>query len=84
MRKPTKRPNFSPPEMLDIVSNVGATDYVKNGQITMDVPTRSVMINSSADLALLTDYDIGTIAYTAGFKAMYQKGLNGSWVDMLN
>ena len=42
-----------------------------------------IMIESSSDLTdLPEDAAPGSIAYTAGLSAMYQKGLDGTWVQI--
>lgn len=69
--------------ILDVVSDMGNTDYVKNGIIYRDNPVKNVLVGSENDLAYLTDYEPGTVAYTAGYQAMWQKDVTGEWVDIV-
>ena len=39
-----------------------------------------VLVSGSSDLPLLSDYEPGTIAHTAGFTTMWQKSPSGKWV----
>lgn len=64
-------------EYIDAVSNLGVTDYVKNGVIYENNVTQSVMVESSSDLADLSGYSVGSIAYTAGFGSMWQLDADG-------
>lgn len=67
----------------DKLVKIGQADYVQNGMLHMGANAPTVMISAQSDLAELTDqYPPGTIAYTAGFKAMWQLGANGAWVAM--
>ena len=62
---------------------VGINDIVVDGEIHAGVPAPSVMVESESDLANLPNYPAGTMAYTAGFKALWQKDASGEWVSML-
>ena len=64
---------------MDIVTSAGASDYVKDGEIKMNVSGLAVMVESSDDLANLTNYPPTTIAYTAGFGSMWQLDADGEW-----
>lgn len=67
-----------------ILSKIGQVDYVQNGELHRGANTPSVMVTAEADLAELPkDYPPGTIAYTAGFKAMWQLDSAGNWVSMM-
>lgn len=67
-----------------ILSKIGQVDYVQDGELHRGANTPSVMVTSEADLAELPkDYPPGTIAYTAGFKAMWQLDSAGNWVSMM-
>lgn len=62
--------------------NVGDmdTDYVdSNGRIIRNDDAKMVMVRNKSDLDLLNDYRPGTIAYTAGFKNMWQLDADGEW-----
>ena len=43
----------------------------------------AVMISSANEISTLTGYPPGTIAFTAGFKRIWQLSAEGQWVDML-
>lgn len=66
----------------DVVNTRGNLDYVIDGEIFQNNPSQSVMVSSSDDLSVLDGYGIGTIAYTAGFGSMWQKSLDGTWVEV--
>lgn len=74
---------------MDIVkestlSKIGQLDYVQDGVLHAGVNTPSVMVTTEADLAALPDmYPPGTIAHTAGFKAMWQLSAAGEWVSLM-
>ena len=65
------------------VLTAGLNDVVSGGVLTQDTPARSVLVTAQSDLANLPEYPAGTIAYTAGFKAMWQLSAAGSWVSVL-
>lgn len=72
--------------MPDTYINVGDmdTDYVNSsGNLVKNDDAKLVMIRTSADLALLTDYRPGTIAHTAGFGSMWQLDASGNWQSMV-
>lgn len=56
--------------------------YIKDG-----MPNQSdeftVMVESENDLAELTETCPGMIAYTAGYKDIWQLDASGNWVDIL-
>ena len=66
----------------DIVQTNGNIDYVANGRLHTNTPIKSVMITAETDLALLTGYEPGTIAYTAGFGSMWQLAADGTWASI--
>ena len=65
--------------LMDVVTSAGASDYVMNGEVHMNVSGLAVMVESQSDLANLTDYPPSSIAYTAGFANMWQLDANGTW-----
>lgn len=77
-----KKPNNETVYVADIVSDMGNMDYVLNGEVIKDAPTKSVMVTAQSDLASLTGYEAGTIAYTAGFANMWQLSAAGTWVEV--
>lgn len=67
-----------------ILSKIGQVDYVKDGELHVGINTPSILVNSEAELSDLPDtYPPGTVAYTAGFKAMWQLDTAGNWVSMM-
>ena len=71
------------PFVFDAVQDLGNLDYVKNGEIFKNAACVAVLVGSESDLGLLDDYETGTIAFTAGFTAMWQKGADGNWASMV-
>lgn len=69
--------------MIDVVTNESAQDVVKDGEITRNVSVLTVLVESESDLDLLAEYEAGTIAYTAGFTAMWQMDADGNWATIL-
>lgn len=67
--------------MVDVTTEV--IDYIDADSATvMDSPIKSIMITEESDLATLTEYNVGTIAFTAGFAKMYQLDADGDWIDI--
>lgn len=61
---------------------LGLHDIVgADGKLMKGMPIECVMIRSSSDLASL-NYPAGTMAYTAGFKRIWQLDTNGNWVEV--
>lgn len=73
--------NFPYPAVERTLNN-NEVDYVKDGVLYKGNVADSVMIESSSDLASLTDLTPGSIAYTAGFASMWQLSASGTWVEM--
>lgn len=65
------------------VVQVGTTDILNNGELIRNSPAPAVMVENQSALTGLVDYPAGTIAYTAGFKAMWQKSAAGTWVSLM-
>lgn len=62
----------------------GEMDFIKGGVLNRGANAPSVMVNDEFDLDGLIDiYTPGTVAYTAGFKKMWQLNAAGSWVSVL-
>ena len=56
------------------------TDYVDgNGNLVKNDDAKMVMVRNKADLNMLGSYRPGTIAYTAGFKNMWQLDASSEW-----
>ena len=67
-----------------VLSKIGQTDYVQDGTLHRGANTPSIMVTAQSDLANLPDnYPPGTVAYTAGFKAMWQLNAAGEWISMM-
>ena len=62
---------------------MGANDVVTENGLVENVMAPSVLVTSGDDLEELPDYPAGTMAYTAGFKALWQLDASGEWVSML-
>ena len=68
-----------------VEASTGLTDVIAGGELIMNVPTASIMVESTDDLTALGTYPPGTIAYTPGYKAIYQlKGDRSAWVSLLS
>lgn len=78
----TKEGNIT--STVDIVSTQGNLDYIKNGTIYKNNAVRSILVTAQSDLASLTDYGPGTVAYTAGFASMWQKKADGTWATIIS
>ena len=63
-------------------TTLGQLDYVQNGVLYVNAAARSVLVTSAEDLPLLPDVIPGTIAYTAGFKLMWQLNAAGEWIQI--
>jgi hypothetical protein len=68
--------------VFDLIQTMGDLDYVKDGKIYRNVPVKSVMVESSADLAILEGYEPGAFAFTAGFGSIWQKKADGTWASV--
>lgn len=61
---------------------IDETDYVQDGKVYKKMPTSIVMVGSSSDLDLLTDYNPGTFAYTANLEHVWIMGVDCSWNEI--
>lgn len=62
----------------NVLGKIGQIDYVKDGTLHRGIVTPSVLVTDASDLSMLPDdYPPGTMAFTAGFKATWQKNANG-------
>lgn len=68
--------------IADVVQDSGNTDYVVDGEVYENAPIKIILISSESELELLSKYEPGSIAYTAGFTSMWQKAPDGTWQDM--
>ena len=69
-------------ELIDLVHDTGNTDYVKGGKVYRNAPIKTVLVGGASDLELLKGYEPGTVAYTAGFKKLWQLGTDDTWTSM--
>lgn len=69
-------------EYVDQVESIGNNDYVADGNIYKNAMASAILVGSESDLDLLTNYEPGSIAYTAGFDSMWQLGVDGEWVEI--
>lgn len=66
------------------LSKTGQVDYIRDGILHRGANVPSILVNEQSELdALPKDYPPGTVAYIAGFKAMWQLGANGVWVSLM-
>ena len=58
-------------------------DYVdSDGDIHVHTKVAEIIITSEDDLATLSGYNVGSIAYLAGFSQMWQLNAAGEWVEI--
>lgn len=69
------------PTYVDVINARGNTDYVQNGEVCKNASMQMVLVSGNQDLNLLSGYEPGTIAYTAGLQTMWQKSPTGTWVE---
>ena len=69
---------------LYAVQNIGMHDAVIGGDIYQELPTKSVLVAQESDLDYLSEYEPGTFAHTAGFVNIWEKGVDGTWVSLLD
>lgn len=59
-------------------------DVVANGKLLVNVPAAEVMVEDEFDLGDMHDYPPGTVAFTPGYKKIWQmNGQKTTWIDML-
>lgn len=68
------------PTYADVINARGNTDYVSNGEVCKNASMQMVLVSGTQDFDLLSGYEPGTIAYTAGFRSMWQKSPDGEWI----
>ena len=69
------------PTYADVINARGNTDYVSNGEVCKNASMQMVLVSGTQDFDLLSGYEPGTIAYTAGLKSMWLKSPSGQWVE---
>ena len=70
-------------EQISRVQSMDEIDYVLSGTLHKGTNAGTIMVGSSSDLSLLTDYNPGSIAFTAGFEAAWQKKPDGTWKQFI-
>lgn len=73
---------YNDQQRIDLVNAVSDASYVDNGEVVRHVNPSTVMIGSESDLTVLTDLVPTSVAYTAGFKSIWQKDVDGTWVEV--
>ena len=67
--------------MIDTVQS--DVDYVdSDGDIHVHTKVAEIIVTSEEDLATLSGYNVGSIAYLAGFSRMWQLSAAGEWVEI--
>lgn len=72
--------NFGERNGRFMIQGIDETDFVKDGELYKHQAVSIIMVESSSDLTLLTDYAPGSLAYTAGFGSVWQMDADGEWV----
>lgn len=67
-------------KVVDVIDTL--VDYVADGELHKNSLVKNVMVESESDLDELSSYGVGTIAYTAGLKDVWQKDADGEWQSM--
>lgn len=57
-------------------------NVVDGNTINTKIPQTSIMVSAQSDLAKLADYPAGVLAFTAGYKQIWQKAVDGTWVEV--
>lgn len=71
-------------QAIDLVNAVGDNSYYDGETIVRHVNPSTVLVSSEADLSTeeMSDLAPSSIAYTAGFANIWQKAVNGTWVEV--
>lgn len=64
------------------VQTSSEVDYVKDEKLYKGSRGASVLVTAQSDLANLSGYAPGTVAYTAGFGSMWQLDADDNWVEI--
>lgn len=76
-------PNNMTAQKFNKVITSGLHDAILDGEITRDIQTRMVFVNSESELAQFTDQEpAGTVAATYGFGSMWQLTPAGTWAEI--
>lgn len=57
-------------------------NIVDGNDILIHVPQTNIMVSGQSDLSKLADYPAGVLAFTAGYTQIWQKGIDGTWVEV--
>lgn len=75
------------PYGIDIIGRQqtsGEVDYVQDGVLHKGANGAAILIESENDLEdLAAEYAPGSVAYTTGFKKMWQLSSDGEWVSVI-
>jgi len=61
---------------------MGAVYYVQDGKIINSGKSNAVLVQNANDLPTLADMEPNSVAYTAGFEIVWQKGIDGNWYQI--
>ena len=59
-------------------------DYIEGNVLHVGSKGGGVLVRSESDLAELPAYRPGTLAHTAGYKQIWERNVDGSWVPATN
>ena len=77
---------YTLPEGFQVYGNSVIAYLDSDDNLVMNVSAPDVMIPSEDKLSVLASFDAcvpGTVAFTPGFQGVWQLGIDGTWVDML-
>ena len=60
----------------------GTHSIIKDGNVINGVPDETVYVSSDSELSKYAEKPAGTVAIQYGFKAMWQKQPDGTWLKM--
>lgn len=67
-------------KVIDAVQN--DLDYVdSDGNIVVHAKRNFIMVRSESDLQILTNYGVGSVAFTANGSSVWVKDASGDWVS---
>ena len=80
--------NKLPTDVQNVLTPVKKSDFYdyvgSNGKLYRNQETICILVTAEADLANLPDiYPPGSLAFTAGYLAMWQLSAAGTWVSLL-
>lgn len=69
-------------DMAPVKKTKAIGNYLTAEDTVVNVPITQVMVSGASDLERLSNYPPTTIAYTAGYNKIWQKGIDGTWVEV--